>query len=473
MPARRETEIELAGFNLPPTRSEAAACRPLASTALPIDGNRFRAARALNVLATEGAELIEAEPNDAPGEATPITAPASVNGRIWTTRDGQPTDADLFRFEAKAGETWIVETEGERRGSPVDTRLEVLDAAGRPIHAAAAAGGARQLSGVPRHRFQFAAECGRKIGKRWSSTNLCICRVRFAAFSACRKAPIRNLSFMVWAAGGETTSTPAPPATRWAIPFIPLNPTRQTKSSRPNGLPVFPLEYSNDDDMERKLGATRGSRSPPRPMAQYLVRVSDTRGLSGDRFVYRLNVRKPQPGFDARLADANPTVSRGSGRRLTFTVDRHDGFDGDIGIEVSGLPAGFTVSPVIVQAGHVEARAVLVAAADAAAPPPEAWQTVKIVAKARIGEQDIVKEVNALGQVKLADKPNLLVRLEPAETHDRAGHHHHRHAQSRDAMGSTTACSSMSTICRTASLSTISGSMACSSPKAKPSGRSF
>ncbi|HEV3004740.1 MAG TPA: hypothetical protein VGX78_09770, partial [Pirellulales bacterium] len=148
----------------------------------------------------------------------------------------------------------------------------------------------------------------------------------------------------------------------------------------------------------------------------YLVRVGDVRDFGGDRFVYRLVVREPQPDFQVSLADVNPTVSAGSGRRLTFNAERRDGFDCDITIDLAGLPLGFTVStPLVIQAGHFEARAVLLAAADAAQPPPETWGQVKITARAEVDGRTVEKEVNSLGQVKLAEKPNLLVRVEPAE----------------------------------------------------------
>jgi hypothetical protein len=195
-----------------------------------------------------------------------------------------------------------------------------------------------------------------------------------------------------------------------------IEPHSPTDKIVPNGLPVFALYYANDDDMERKLGRDSRLTFTAPADGSYLVRVSDVRGFGGDRFVYRLTVREPKPDFEVRLADVNPTVARGSGRRLTFTADRRDGFDDAISIDVAGLPAGFSVSsPVIMQAGRVEARAVLNATADAAQPAPEAWKQVKITAKANIAAQSVIKEVNSLGEVKLADKPNLIVRLEPAD----------------------------------------------------------
>jgi hypothetical protein len=414
VPAQRETDIELAGYNLPPDARVKFPAVAAGEHSLPLDGNCYRAARALKVIATDGPELVEAEPNDEPAEATPISTPASVNGRVWARRVGQPSDVDLFKFDSKAGETWIVETEGERRGSPVDTRIEVLDAEGRPVRRLL-------LQAVRDSYLEFRgidSNSGGVRPKSWEEMELN--EYMYLQGEVCRvfrmpQGPDSELLFYNLGGRRRNYFDTSPTSHALGDSVYTVEPHSPGDKLAPNGLPVFTLDYANDDDMQRKLGRDSRLTFTAPAAGAYLVRVTDTRGFGGDRFVYRLKVRRPQPDFDARLADVNATVHRGSGRRLTFTVDRHDGFDGDVAIEVGGLPAGFTVSPVVVQAGHVEARAVLNAAADAAATPPDAWQAVKVVAKARIGEVEVVKEVNGLGQVNLADKPNLLVRLEPAE----------------------------------------------------------
>jgi hypothetical protein len=127
-------------------------------------------------------------------------------------------------------------------------------------------------------------------------------------------------------------------------------------------------------------------------------------------------VREPKPDFEVQLRDTAPSVSAGSGRRLTFAAERIDGFDGEITIDVSGLPPGFTTSaPLVIQAGHQEAVAVLNAAPNAPHPTKENAAMAKIVARAEIGGKTVTKEVNSLGAIKLTAKPNLIVRLEPAE----------------------------------------------------------
>ncbi|MGH7140704.1 MAG: PPC domain-containing protein, partial [Pirellulales bacterium] len=410
VPANQETEVELTGYNLPPDTRVKLLAGPPGDRPLPIDVNRFRVRRTINVLATSGSELLEIEPNDAADKATPIAAPGSVNGRIAAAGD-----ADLFRFESKAGQTWIIETEGERRGSPVDTRLDVLDAQGSPV--------LRLLLQAVRDSYlEFRgidSNSGGLRPKNWEEMELN--EYMYVQGEVCRvfrmpQGPDSELAFYQLGGRRRNYFDTSPTSHALGDTCYTVEPHPPGDKLVPNGLPIFPLYYANDDDMERKLGRdSRLTFTAPADGA-YLVRVSDVRAFGGGRFVYRLTVRGPKPDFEVRLADVNPTVARGSGHRLTFSVERHDGFDDDISIDAAGLPPGFSISkPLVMQAGHVEARAVLNATADAVAPPAEAWRQVKITAKAQVAGQSTTKDVNSLGQVKLADKPNLLVRLEPAE----------------------------------------------------------
>ena len=50
----------------------------------------------------------------------------------------------------------------------------------------------------------------------------------------------------------------------------------------PNGLPVFTLNYVNDDDGERELGTDSRLLFTAPADAKYLARVTDTRGMGGD-----------------------------------------------------------------------------------------------------------------------------------------------------------------------------------------------
>ncbi|MHC4470088.1 MAG: PPC domain-containing protein [Planctomycetota bacterium] len=73
-------------------------------------------------------ECRETEPDDTSGTAQRIVLPQMVNGRI-----GEPGDVDVFRFIGRAGEEVVAELSGRRLDSPLDSVLELTDAAGRRI----------------------------------------------------------------------------------------------------------------------------------------------------------------------------------------------------------------------------------------------------------------------------------------------------------------------------------------------------
>lgn len=75
-------------------------------------------------------ECSETEPNDGAQKAQSILLPQTINGRI----EG-PGDADVFRFDARAGDQVVAEVYARRLGSPLDSLLSITDAAGREIAA--------------------------------------------------------------------------------------------------------------------------------------------------------------------------------------------------------------------------------------------------------------------------------------------------------------------------------------------------
>ena len=182
-----------------------------------------------------------------------------------------------------------------------------------------------------------------------------------------------------------------------------------------NGLPVFPLFFANDDDADRKVGGDSRVLFTAPADGAYLVRVSDSRGLGGDTFAYQLIVRAAKEDFTARIDNVNLAINAGSGQSFTVTADRIDGFDGDITIDVAGIPDGYKVSaPLVIQAGHVNARGTLFALSGAKAVDAAAWAKVKVTATAKIATHD----VNHLGAVTLAKEPPLYLALEPAAPGD-------------------------------------------------------
>jgi len=123
-PAGAETDIEMKGVNLSATRttvdnrsrtpgiyllpSMVANPVPFAVDALP--------------------ECLDKEPNNEKSHAQRVTLPVIVNGRI-----DKPDDADVFRFEGKAGSEIVAEVMARRLNSPLDSVLKLTDASGKEL----------------------------------------------------------------------------------------------------------------------------------------------------------------------------------------------------------------------------------------------------------------------------------------------------------------------------------------------------
>ncbi len=73
-------------------------------------------------------EGTESEPNDGVASAEKVTLPVVVNGRI-----GRPGDADVFRFDGRAGDAVVAAVDARRLGSPLDSGVRVLDSAGHVL----------------------------------------------------------------------------------------------------------------------------------------------------------------------------------------------------------------------------------------------------------------------------------------------------------------------------------------------------
>ncbi|HYF00887.1 MAG TPA: LpqB family beta-propeller domain-containing protein, partial [Planctomycetota bacterium] len=128
VPANETTDVALIGHNLPPqARARVKAGGP-GEADVPVDLSRLRVRKTLKVAVSAAREPFAAEPNERPSQTIQIPLPGGVNGLI-----DAPGDADLFRLEARKGQRWVLETEAARRGSPVDTRIEILGADGRPV----------------------------------------------------------------------------------------------------------------------------------------------------------------------------------------------------------------------------------------------------------------------------------------------------------------------------------------------------
>ncbi len=352
----------------------------------------------------------ELEPNDGIRRAQPVAIPSETYGRM-----GRPGDVDHFAFQARAGEALTLEVQAARDGSAMDSRLEVLTTSGQPVEQAV-------LQAVRDSWFTFRGKDSDTVDdfrlQNWAEMELD--EYLYANGEVVRlwlypRGP--DSGFKVYPGEGRRQSlfgtTPLSHALNEPAYLVKAYPA----GSRPipNGLPVFRLNYQNDDDPSRLSGTDSMLLFTAPTTGRYLVRVSDTRGFGGGtNHAYRLSVRPQQPEFTVRVDGMNPKVSPGSGREIRFVATRREGFEGPIRIHLDRLPAGFTAStPVEIEAGQIRAVAVLYAAVGAADSMEASDRAVRVSATAQIQGREVRRELGDLGNVQLDAAPKLTVEILP------------------------------------------------------------
>ena len=412
VPPNAETKVRLTGYNLPPDATVTVKSAGEGELAVPVDPAKYRLRRDVKVLVSAMPAATEAEPNDATDKATPMPAPGVADGVLASA-----SDADHYRFDAKAGQTWVIETAAARRGSPADTKIEVLHPDGRPVE--------RVLLRAVRDTYNTfrpidAVTGGARLTswEEMEQNQLLYMNGEVVKLFLPPRGPDSQWDFYVMPGGKRRcyfdTSATAHALDEPCYIVEPHSPAERDKLP-PTGLPVFTVYYANDDDAERKLGAESRLTFTAPADGQYLVRVTDTRSAGSDRHVYRLAVRPAKPDFGVSLEGVAQNIPAGTGRSFLVRADRVDGFEGPVEVKFEGVPGGFLVSsPVVIEAGHLEALGNVWAVPGSAAPDDAAWAKVKVTATATVDGKPVTKPVNTPVKIKPeANESPLYVHFDP------------------------------------------------------------
>jgi hypothetical protein len=407
---RMDGALTAVGAAEPPHADQTAAGAPPAASVQPA-ANTADAAAPVSVA--------EVEPNDEAAAGTVIPVPATVTGAI-----DKPGDADCFRFTARAGVPLLIDLDAARPGSKVasrlDSRIEVLDAAGAPVERVV-------LRAVRDSWFTFRGKdsatsddfrvqnwtemeldeylyAGGEVVKLWLYP-----RGPDSGFKVYPGFGSRHTFF------GTTPVTHALGEPAWIVEPLPPG-----SVPAPNGLPVFRMYHENDDDPARRLGTDSQLIFTPSADGDHTVRVTDVRGFGATAdpaaFRYALTVRPARPTFNVAVGGKDAKVSPGSGREVTFTVTRLEGFEGPVRIDVANLPAGFAFhGPLEIEAGQQQALGVLSVTADSMAPDEAASKAVTVTATAEIDGVVVTKPLGDLGTLALAAAPKVTVELLAAD----------------------------------------------------------
>ena len=91
------------------------------------------------------------------------------------------------------------------------------------------------------------------------------------------------------------------------------------------------------------------------------IRIRDVLGKGGSAYGYRLFYGKPTPDFDLRINPSNLTINQGGTASFTLFALRKFNFLGEIKLQLSGLPAGFSHSNGVIKNGQNQLRMTITA----------------------------------------------------------------------------------------------------------------
>ena len=355
-------------------------------------------------------QIAEMEPNDLPDNAQLVTLPAEVKASISSGKD-----RDLYRFHARRGEDLALAINAARSGSKLDSRVEVLYPDGKPVEQVVLqavrdswitfrgkdsdTSDDFRLHNWPEMELDQYLYLEGEVDRLWLYP-----RGPDSGFKVYPGTGKRNTAF---------STTPLTHAVN--APCYIVVPFPAGSHPVPNGLPVYRLNYENDDDPSRKWGADSLLLFTAPADGDYLARVTDIRGFGGaTNYHYILQIRPRHPDFTVALDGAGAKISPGSGKEVKFTATRMEGFDGPIRIEIDHLPPGFSAStPVEIEAGQNAAVAAIYATTNAVPPSPELNKAVTVTAVANVAGHEVRRELGTLGELALGPAPKVTLTILP------------------------------------------------------------
>jgi hypothetical protein len=340
----------------------------------------------------------------------PLPIHCVVKGTI-SIGDMEGQDAgDWYSIEANAGETCVLQINASQSGSPLDSHIEVLSEAGEPILRT-------RLQATRESYFTFRGKDSSLADDfrvhRWEDMELN--ELLFAGGEVVKlwlypRGP--DSGFKTYPGFGSRVTYFDTTATTHALnePVWIVKELADSAPAYPNGLPVFPIYYANDDDANRRLGKDSLLTFTPKSKGRYLVRVRDVRGQSGENYHYSLRIARPNPRFDFKIEQKEITLRPGVGTEFSLIVSRHDGCDGEIQVDVKGLPDGVSWNaPLVIEAGQNRAIASLQSPKDLAEKTQET--KIKVQCKSLSNDGAAISSDDQELILKVNGKPTMPVKI--------------------------------------------------------------
>jgi hypothetical protein len=359
-------------------------------------------------------EVFEKEPNDTPSQAEAVSLPVTINGHIDNPNAAKHADDDYFRIHAGKGQHLVIEVAAARLGSPLDSVVEVLDSRGNAVPRAT-------VRCLYQTQSTLADRDSRSEGIRLVSTTGLhendylmvgdeLDQIAYIPDQPDADVILKGFEGQRFTWLGTSPSLRPLNTTVYKVQILP--PDAEFPS---NGLPVFHLTERNDDGGPGYGADSRLDFDAPAD-GDYLVHLKDVRNLGGADFAYRLTIREAAPDFTLVAYPDNPNIPQGGSTPLTVSVNRLQGYEGPIEIEVTSLPEGLTASKAEISAGEDSTLVVLSAAPGSHLDSPPAH--FEIVGHAIVSGRAITRVANAdkvLQVASIIPPPDVTVRAQPEQ----------------------------------------------------------
>lgn len=359
--------------------------------------------------------VVVGEFEEAADDAKEMHVPGTANGRLehaGGTRE--------WTFAAKKGQRVVVEVAARRLGSPLDPYVEVLDEQGRPVPRAVLRCVARQFvtfrnhdSGTPGIRLEAWPDL--------AVDDYILIGHELMRISALPKNPDDDCQF--YSFGGQRLAflDTTPEAHANGVPLYKVSIHPPGTTFPPNGLPVVPLDYRNDDGGPGYGKDARLFFDPPAD-GTYRVRVGGNAltpvpspGKPGEgrtEHAFRVTVRPPRPDYKLALGNGTPKVWRGGAVPVGVTLTRLDGYQGPVEVALDGLPPGFHSAQTRVDPEQFTTT--LAIWADVNAKDPAADAKLRLVGRATIDGQSVEHEA-AGGRPTIVEPMDIVTRTGQSE----------------------------------------------------------
>ena len=262
------------------------------------------------LLSVASAALVrEADGNDRPASAQPLSLPCEVAGRFYPRRD-----VDWYSFEAKKDDRLWIEVWSHRLGAPVDPALVI-----------------------------------------------------------------------------QRVEPPAEGATEPKVTVV----ANVDDAGQVAGMNDMTRRYGGREFDQRSFDPALMFTAPADGTYRLLLRESRSQVRDDPRLVYRLVVRPPQPDFRLVAVPVDTSgallLRKGGREMVRVVIARLDGFDGEVTVAASGLPAGVTAAEIVIGPGS--SVGYLTLSADAGAAPVQG--ALAVGGRATIAGQPVAREARS------------------------------------------------------------------------------